>query len=150
MNQQQCNRDTFLSLTEIIQGAAQRCLAAEAELRGLADASADPVEFAWEQMADCEQELAELLEKFSREGPRNVLDTRAQYIPATGTPPSEPTTAAAGSRVVSVNHEISDMLQQVTDRISSQEVSEDLEQLGREFESLAQRISIILVTAGDV
>ena len=62
MTEQDTNRDTFLSLTEILQGAAQRCLAAEAELRGLADSSEDPVEFAWEEMADCEQQLAELLE----------------------------------------------------------------------------------------
>ena len=143
-------RNTFLPLSDILAGAAKCCLVAEADLIVAAGHSRNPVSLAWNEIASHEHELAKLILDFASRGPVELLDTRFQYSPEpiVMDRPARPEQAVA--QLVNVNHQLTESLTALCAGMKSPELTQRLDQLRRAVESMAQKISMISTTIGDV
>jgi len=142
-------RDTFLSLEEILGERAQRCRNADADLRALVGAGDDRQALAFGKISEEEQALIGLLEAFGDRAPRQLLDTRFQYPPPKPRRGGTETPELAAAQLVKVNHELTESLAEMVDKLSAPEQREDLAELHKAVESRARHISLIDVTTRD-
>lgn len=142
-------RDTFLSVEEVLKHRAQRCLAAEGALRTLAESQRDRLSMACEKIAVRERRLVGLVNAFASDAPPQLLATRLQYVPEKVERTAPDSAPAAAAQLVQVNHELTQTLAALAGRMPTPELEEDLGELHRAVESLARRVSMISLTAQD-
>jgi hypothetical protein len=145
----EAGRETFVSVGDVLCGAAKRCLEAEADLKVLTRHGSDPLSMACEEIANHEHDLATLLERFTRRGPGNLLETRFQYTPEETIAPRPRTVEDAIAHLVALNYQLSEHLRQLVDNIAPHELAESLDALRREVDALGRKISMISVTLRD-
>ncbi len=142
-------RETFVSVADVLSGAAKKCLEAEADLKVLARHGSDPLSMACEEIAGQEHRLAVLLADFSGAGPDKLLATRFQYTPEETVLPPPGSAEDAIARLVQLNYELSENLRELTVNMVAPEMADSLDLLRGEVESLGQKISMISVSLQD-
>ncbi len=142
-------QDTFLSLADVLQDAANRCLNAERNLRGRLYQVGEPHSLALGAMAANERALAELLSAFARNAPDNILNTRFQYTLDTVVHPQPEDAFQAVRRLIENNERIVDELREQARNAIPERVAEALDILWRDVEAKGRKISMIQVTMQD-
>ena len=142
-------RDTFLALREIITEAIRRCEAAEGQLKALAGGGDDRVSLSCQEILAKEEQLIDSLRAFLHEAPKPLLDTRSQYIPEKKQPPLPKTPEDAAAQLATVNLHVTEILDDLTGKLSSPDQQEAVDALRKEVETLAQHVSMTSVTLHD-
>ena len=142
-------RTTFMSMEEALSGAAQRCLEVEADLKVLAGHGSDPVDMAWKEIADREHRIARLLIDFVRNASRNILDTRVQYTPDDIKLTWPESAENAADQLVATNTRLAERLDYLSHALAVSDMSDALEALRNQVESVSQQISITRTTMQD-
>lgn len=149
MTDDAAQRDTFLSLEEVLGNAGKRCQAASEQLKALAGGGDDPVSLACQEMLGNEEKLIDTLEGFVRNAPEDLLKMRIQYVPAQEEPGRPESAEDAAAQLATVNHQVTETLADLHEKLNLPEKSEALEELHREIETLSHSVSMVNVTMRD-
>jgi len=142
-------RDTFLTLEEILTNAIKRCRSAEAELKGLAVGGDDRVSLACQDILDYEEKLIGTIEGFLRNASTKLLETRFQYLPEEKEPERPDTPKDAAAQLATTNHQITEILDNLSRKLVPPDAQAALDELHQEVETRAQQVSMISVTLHD-
>jgi hypothetical protein len=142
-------RDTFLALEEIINHAIKRCRAAETDLQALAGGGDERVSMASQEILGKEEKLVGAMSGFLENAPAELLATRFQYLPEEEDPPRPGTPEDAAARLANINHQVTEVLDQLSNKTTPPEHQDALEDLRQQVETFAQYVSMTSVTLHD-
>lgn len=142
-------RDSFLSVGEFLKDAAEQSRVAERALRSNLHKVTEPYSLALTEIDELERAFVGLLANYSKSAPMNVLETRFQYTLDTVHADLALGPYEAVDRLISVNWQIANDLEEQARKVNSQSVEDALELLRRELETITRRISMIRITIGD-
>ena len=142
-------RDTFLSLEEIINNAIKRCRSAEGDLQALAGGGDDRVSMACQEILGKEEKLVGAMSGFLENAPEELLATRFQYVPQEKEQPRPGTPEDAAAALATINHQVTEVIEQLSDKAVPPEHQDALEELQQEVQTFAQYVSMTTVTLHD-
>lgn len=145
-------RDTFVAFGDLLKSLALQCRAAERFLRKLRADGSEPmvtVEFAaW--IAQREGRVATGLEQCVQHGPANMIARRLQYKPSYRAWLDPDTAKLALRQVVDVNNAVAEALREAAEKSVPVEIGEKMEDLTRQIEAINRKVSLAVVTSGDI
>ena len=147
---QAATQDTFLSCKELLARYARQCEHAEQALTHHSNEVSEGYQTVLEKIADHERSIIKTLHDYCNEGPKAVLETRIQYKEPTRPNQDVKSPGLAIQQATDINREIVTALSDQAEKSTPPSISEALNALAREVDTINRQISMDRVTATDL
>ncbi len=144
------NRETFISFEELFHSFSEQCFSAEQALRRTLQQADEPYSEGLKLVADAQHSLGQELRNCADQGPENLLATRLQYTLEQPRDAEADTAGAAVKGITRLNRELESVLKDLVDKTPQESISEMIDALRREVDTVNRKISMIRVSMQDV
>ena len=143
-------RETFVAYGDLLMNLALQCRSVERALgRRAEDDGGLTVELAkW--VAERQARVASGLERCAKEGPENLVARRLQFKPSYRAWLGPEQGDVALGQVVALNNVVTEVLAEEAEKSVPVELGEQMDDLTKQVDAINRKISLALVTSGDL